>query len=99
MHHSFITVLSFAISAETISHHRMRIRGFKEETKWLSSLHLGAFSIQPMDPRSHLHSIGSGFLRRFENPTIFLKISCDGDFVLPIIVGIFSYSLLVAFSG
>lgn len=28
-----------------------------------------------------------GFLQRFQNPTIFLKISCDGDYVLPIVVG------------
>lgn len=73
--------------SETISHHRMRIHGFKEETKWQSALHLGPFSIQQKDPRFQRHSIQSGFLRRFENPTIFLKISCDGDFVLPIIVG------------
>ncbi|KAI5438666.1 hypothetical protein KIW84_024409 [Lathyrus oleraceus] len=26
-------------------------------------------------------------LQRFQNPTIFLKISCDGDYVLPIAVG------------
>ncbi|CAI9111010.1 OLC1v1011141C1 [Oldenlandia corymbosa var. corymbosa] len=75
--------------AEIISHHRMRVRGFKEETKWQStySLPLGPFSFQTTDPRSQVHSIGSGFLRRFQNPTMFLKISCDGDFVLPIIVG------------
>lgn len=28
-----------------------------------------------------------GFLHRFQNPTIFLKISCDGEYVLPIVVG------------
>ncbi|PNY15133.1 bifunctional nuclease 2-like protein [Trifolium pratense] len=28
-----------------------------------------------------------GLLQRFQNPTIFLKISCDGDYVLPIVVG------------
>ncbi|KAL3527263.1 hypothetical protein ACH5RR_011919 [Cinchona calisaya] len=80
-------VEAIVLISETISHHRMRIRGFREETEWQSSLHLGPFSIQPKDPRSQRHSIVSGFLRRFENPTIFLKISCDGDFVLPIIVG------------
>lgn len=31
-----------------------------------------------------------GFLQRFQNPTIFLKISCDGDYVLPIVVGMYA---------
>ena len=97
MLHCNITYMSSIINAETISHHRMRMHGFKEERTWQPSLHLGPFSIQPKDPRSQVHPIGSGFLRRFESPTIFLKISCDGDFILPIIVGIHSYSLLVSF--
>ncbi|XP_004512188.1 bifunctional nuclease 2 isoform X3 [Cicer arietinum] len=33
------------------------------------------------------HLFRQGFLQRFQNPTIFLKISCDGDYVLPIVVG------------
>ncbi|XP_027073374.1 bifunctional nuclease 2-like [Coffea arabica] len=80
-------VEAILLISETISHHRMRMHGFKEERTWQPSLHLGPFSIQPKDPRSQVHPIGSGFLRRFESPTIFLKISCDGDFILPIIVG------------
>lgn len=91
--------MSRAISAETISHHRMRMHGFKEEIKWQSSLHLGPFSIQANEPTPQVHPVGSDFLPRFGSPTIFLKISCDGYFVLPIIVGIISHSLVIAFSG
>ena len=35
--------------------------------------------------------ISQSFLHRFHNPTIFLRISCDGDFLLPIVVGICKY--------
>lgn len=75
-------------SAETIKHHRMRLKGFQENTQWESFAHLSPFSVRANDPRGiDVSFIGTGFLRRYQSPTIFLKISCDGDFVLPIIVG------------
>lgn len=75
-------------SAETIKHHRMRLKGFQENTQWESLGNLAPFSVRANDPRGvDVSFIGTGFLRRYESPTIFLKISCDGDFVLPIIVG------------
>lgn len=56
--------------------------------KWQSSSQFVPFSVQKKDPRGDVTSIGPEFLRRFQSPSIFLKISCDGDFLLPIIVGI-----------
>lgn len=64
----------------------MRMRGF-QEPRWHSSAHLVPFSFHTKDPIADASSLGTGFLRRFQNPTIFLKISCDGEYVLPIIVG------------
>ncbi|KAK6924540.1 Bifunctional nuclease domain [Dillenia turbinata] len=43
------------------------------------------FSSQPRELRTDT-SLGHDFLRRFQSPTIFPKISFDGDFLLPIIV-------------
>lgn len=70
----------------------MRIHGFREEIKWQSSDKFLPFSAQGRDPRSESNSIGPGLLQRFQSPTIFLKISCDGDFLLPIVVGIWMNS-------
>lgn len=66
-------------SAETISHHHMRRSGFQEDIKWKSS----SSKIFPFSN----NSINQGFLQRFQSSTMFLKISCDGDFLLPIVVG------------
>lgn len=76
-----------SLTTETISHHRMLMHGFQEETQWHPSLPLNPLMVQPEDPRTQVSSMGSSFLRRFQSPTIFLKISCDGDFLLPIAVG------------
>lgn len=38
--------------------------------------------------RAKITSIGQAFLSRFPSPTIFLKIPCDGEFLLPIVVDI-----------
>lgn len=82
-------------------------QGFLEGNKWQSWGQLHPFSAQTKDLRADVSSIGQGFLRRFQSPTIFLKVSCDGDFLLPIIVGIlmnffsnqcvtiFSYSIVI----
>lgn len=83
---------------ETMWHHRMRKQGYRENMKWQSSGQLVPFSVRTKEPRGDVTSIGPEFLRRFQSPTIFLKISCDGDFLLPIIVGEFSVDkLLYAF--
>ncbi|KAE8709477.1 hypothetical protein F3Y22_tig00110330pilonHSYRG00007 [Hibiscus syriacus] len=76
--------------SETVSHYRMLRQGFEEEIKWLSSRRQ-----HPMS-RPKIASIGQSFLSRFRSPTIFLKISCDGDFLLPIIVGEFAVEKLIA---
>lgn len=73
-----LKLLFWLTSAETISHYRMRRRGFQDDMKWKSSTKSFPYS----------NTVGQGFLQRFQSPTIFLKISCDGDFLLPIVVGI-----------
>lgn len=68
----------------------MRKQGFQEEVRWHSSGKLVfPFGLQERkEARPNTGLLGHGFLRGFQSPTIFLKVSCDGDFVLPIIVGI-----------
>lgn len=78
-----------AMTAETMRHYKMLMRGFQEETRWNSSSPLVPFSSHPKDRIADASSLGTGFLRRFKNPTIFLKISCDAEYVLPIIVGMY----------
>lgn len=73
--------------SETMKHYKMHMGGFQEETRWHSSAHLIPSSFHPKDRIADASSLGTGFLRRFKNPTIFLKISCDAEYVLPIIVG------------
>lgn len=80
---------------ETVLHYRMRRQGFLENIKWQSSSsssnQLGPFPFRAKNSGDDVTSIGQHFLSRFQSPTIFLKISCDGDFLLPIIVGIYIY--------
>lgn len=81
--------------SETMLHYRMRRQGYREERKWPSPHQSTPFSVQLKKPRVNVDLIGESFLRRFQNPTIFLKISCDGDFLLPIIVGEFAIEKLI----
>ncbi|XP_050241639.1 bifunctional nuclease 2 isoform X1 [Quercus robur] len=81
--------------SETALHYRMRRQGYREERKWPSPGQSTPFSVQLKKPRVNVDLIGESFLRRFQNPTIFLKISCDGDFLLPIIVGEFAVEKLI----
>ncbi|KAF5735905.1 putative Wound-responsive family protein [Tripterygium wilfordii] len=53
----------------------------------------GRWPHRPKEPR--VSAIEEDFLRRFQSPTIFLKISCDGDFLLPISVGEFAIQKLI----
>ncbi|XP_022751513.1 bifunctional nuclease 2-like isoform X2 [Durio zibethinus] len=78
------------LDSETILHYRMLRQGFQEDIKWQSSRRQ-----LPMS-RAKISSIGQAFLSRFPSPTIFLKIHCDGDFLLPIIVGEFAVEKLIA---
>lgn len=77
----------FLCYSETMWHYGMRKQGFRETMKWKSSTELVSFSVGTKEPGVDVTSIGREFLRRFQSPTFFLKISCDGDFLLPIIVG------------
>ncbi|PSS00442.1 Bifunctional nuclease [Actinidia chinensis var. chinensis] len=85
---------AFVLISETIRHHRLR-QGFQDEIKWQATAQLLPFSAQAKEYIADVSSIGKAFLRRFQSPTIFLKISCDGDFLLPIIVGEFAVEKLI----
>ncbi|KAL5754362.1 hypothetical protein ACOSP7_022582 [Xanthoceras sorbifolium] len=84
---------------ETISHYRMRRQGFRESSKRHSSSSSSqlapSISAPARESRSDATSIGHHFLHRFQSPTIFLKISCFGDYLLPIIAGEFAIERLI----
>ncbi|KAL6222219.1 hypothetical protein ACLB2K_005611 [Fragaria x ananassa] len=86
-HQDYEYIQASLLLSETISHYQMQKRMFQEETNWNTSTKLRPFSVQATRPRSVLDKLGRNFLQRFQSPTIFLKISCDGDFLLPIVVG------------
>ncbi|XP_065856660.1 bifunctional nuclease 1 isoform X2 [Euphorbia lathyris] len=80
--------------SETAFHDRMRRRGLGEETRWrLPGRWDPSRAISR--PSSDSSFVGHEFLRRFQSPTIFLKVSCDGEFLLPIIVGEFAIEKLL----
>lgn len=72
----------------------MRRRGFQEDSR-RRNLSSSPFSIHKKESRADANLIGPAFLQRFQYPTIFLKISCDGDFLLPIVVGEFAIERLL----
>lgn len=80
---------------ETVRHYNLWKQGFIEETKWHSAAQKHPFSSHRRGVDLNVHSIGHGFLRRFQSPTVFLKIACDGDLLLPIIVGEFAIIRLI----
>ncbi|XP_028774533.1 bifunctional nuclease 2 isoform X2 [Neltuma alba] len=82
-------------SAETISHYQMLGHGFQEKLHWNSSMRSIPVSLQAKNLRTDADIIRQAFFQRFQNPTIFLKISCDGDYVLPIVVGKFAIEKLL----
>ncbi|XP_027360820.1 bifunctional nuclease 2 isoform X2 [Abrus precatorius] len=69
--------------SETISHYQM----WKHRFQWKSSTPSIPLSVQNRISRTDNGLSRQGFLQRFQNPTIFLRISCDGDYILPIVVG------------
>ncbi|XP_047317187.1 bifunctional nuclease 2 [Impatiens glandulifera] len=72
--------------SETARHHEMRSRVSQRKTNMHSSSYSSNSSGQRNESRADT-SLGLDFLHRFQGPSIFLKISCDGDFLLPISVG------------
>ncbi|KAG2694105.1 hypothetical protein I3843_08G120700 [Carya illinoinensis] len=80
--------------SETMLHYQMRRQGFQGDMKWKSPGQLTS-SMPGKKPQIGINLIGEGLLHRFQSPTIFLKISCDGDFLLPIIVGEFAVEKLI----
>ncbi|XP_022971524.1 bifunctional nuclease 2-like [Cucurbita maxima] len=74
---------SFLVT-ETINHYRMWKKRFQEDA-----------SFNQRESQVNSHSLGLGFFRRFRSPTVFLKISCNGDFLLPIVVGEYAIEKLI----
>ncbi|XP_027360821.1 bifunctional nuclease 2 isoform X3 [Abrus precatorius] len=60
---------------------------WKHRFQWKSSTPSIPLSVQNRISRTDNGLSRQGFLQRFQNPTIFLRISCDGDYILPIVVG------------
>lgn len=85
---SLLSTDAHFFNAETVKHYSLWKQGFVENTKWHSSGREHEFSYRRKGDESNTSSIGHGILRKFHSPTIFLKIACDGDLLLPIIVGI-----------
>ncbi|XP_071731230.1 bifunctional nuclease 2 [Rutidosis leptorrhynchoides] len=76
------------LMTETLMHYQMRIQGYQVAKNWYPTGNLLS-SNQGKGPRTNIPTIGPELLSQFRSPTIFLKISCDcdGDYLLPIIVG------------
>ncbi|KAJ9146910.1 hypothetical protein P3X46_029124 [Hevea brasiliensis] len=91
--HDFLQA-SLLIS-ETLLHYRMWRQGFREDMRWRLPGRSNPFAVLSKETRPDMSFIGHEFLRRFQSPTIFLKVSCDGDFLLPIIVGEFAIEKLI----
>ncbi|XP_020579102.1 bifunctional nuclease 2 isoform X2 [Phalaenopsis equestris] len=91
------TLLFLAMSshAETIRHYNLWKLGFIKENKWHSGAKKSLFYSHRREVDFNVDSIGHGFLRRFQSPTIFLKLACDGGLLLPIIVGEFAIIRLI----
>ncbi|OAY57618.1 bifunctional nuclease isoform X2 [Manihot esculenta] len=81
--------------SETLLHYRMLRQGFQEDMRWRLPGRWNPFDVLSQESRPDMSFIGYEFLRRFQSPTIFLKVSCDGDFLLPIIVGEFAIEKLI----
>ncbi|KAI3669419.1 hypothetical protein L6452_40654 [Arctium lappa] len=90
------------LMTETLMHYQMRIQGYQEAIKWQPTGKLFPFSGQGKgpSPRPNIQTLGPEFLRQYRSPTIFLKISCDcdGDYLLPIIVGEYAVEKLISSS-
>ncbi|KAJ0808040.1 putative bifunctional nuclease domain-containing protein [Helianthus annuus] len=85
--------------AKTLLHHQMRIQGYQEVMKWQPTKNFFPLSGQGKGSRN-IPTIGPELLSQFRSPTIFLKISCDcdGDYLLPIIVGEYAVEKLISSS-
>ncbi|XP_042508552.1 bifunctional nuclease 2 isoform X1 [Macadamia integrifolia] len=91
---------AFIMDSEIFKHHQLRKQGFLEETEWQSYGQILPYPIHEKGSKADVSSIRHGFLHRFQSPTIFLKIACNGEWFLPIIVGEFALEKLIdAFRG
>ncbi|XP_050228491.1 uncharacterized protein LOC126677758 isoform X2 [Mercurialis annua] len=94
-HHDHDFLHASLLISETVLHYRMRREGYQEETRWRLPGRWNPFLGRTRPSRRDTGFVGQKFLTRFQSPTIFLKVSCDGDFLLPIIVGEFAVEKLV----
>ncbi|KAH7669100.1 hypothetical protein IHE45_11G054900 [Dioscorea alata] len=90
---------AFLLVSETVRHYNLWKNGFVNDTRWQPPGHMYPFSNHSKGPNSDVSSIGYGFLRRYQSPTIFLKIACDEDLFLPVVVGENAVDMLMASFG
>ncbi|KAI7745921.1 hypothetical protein M8C21_005549 [Ambrosia artemisiifolia] len=88
------------LMTETLLHHQMRVQGYQEVMKWQPTKNFFPLLGQGKGSRNKIPTIGPELLSQFRSPTIFLKISCDcdGDYLLPIIVGEYAVEKLISSS-
>ncbi|KAK9067428.1 hypothetical protein SSX86_014757 [Deinandra increscens subsp. villosa] len=88
------------LMTETLLHYQMRIQGYQEVMKWQPNKNLFPLAGQGKRSRNNNPTVGPELLSQFQGPTIFLKISCDcdGDYLLPIIVGEYAVEKLISSS-
>ncbi|XP_054823713.1 bifunctional nuclease 2 isoform X1 [Prosopis cineraria] len=94
-HHDNEFLEASLLLSETISHYQMLGHGFQEDLRWNSTIRSVPISRQAKNLMTDADIIIQTFFQRFQTPTIFLKISCDGDYVLPIVVGKFAIEKLL----
>ncbi|KAM0942236.1 putative bifunctional nuclease domain-containing protein [Dioscorea sansibarensis] len=90
---------AFLLVSETVRHYNLWKNGFVNDTRWQPPGRMYPFSTHSKGPNSDVSSIGYGFLRRYQSPTIFLKIACDEDLFLPVVVGENAIDMLMASFG
>lgn len=100
MLHFFVFIRdAYFFNAETLLHYQKRIQGYQDVMKWQPTKSLFPLLGQGKGSRNNNQTIGPELLSQFQSPTIFLKISCDcdGDYLLPIIVGIYRVTYVTIF--
>lgn len=85
------------VDTEILKHQQLRKQGLSGASNlWHSSDQLMTPINEAKESEvDQISLIEHGLLRRFRNPTIFLRIACDGNLLLPIIVGEFAIGKLI----
>lgn len=90
-------VEAHVVDTELLKHQQLRKQGLSGASGlWHSSDQLTTPINEAKESEAdQISLIEHGLLQRFRNPTIFLRIACDGNLLLPIIVGEFAIGKLI----